>query len=78
MHIISLKVLMGKRNEDKETSLIKDKESHFFFKYQMAKSVSMGFSIHPGFPAPQVGQDEKIKSSINTSGYTHTHTHTLS
>lgn len=52
MHILSLEVLVGKRNEDKKTSLIKDKESHFLHKHQMAKSVSMGFSIHPGFPAP--------------------------
>lgn len=76
MHIISLEVLVGKRNEDKNTSLIKDKESHFFLKHQTAISVSLVFSIHPGFPAPQVGQDEKIKSSINTLGYTHIHAHT--
>lgn len=59
MLVISLEVLVGQRNEDKKTSLIKDKESHFLFKHQMAKSVSMGLSIHLGFPVRHVEQDER-------------------
>ena len=69
---------MGKTKEDKKTSLIKDLESHFLLKHQMAKAVSMGLPIHLGFLAVQVRQDEKRPFSTTASNYncTHTHTHT--
>lgn len=66
--IISLEVPVGNRNQDKKTSLIKDMESHFLLKHQMAKSVIMGFPIYLDFSAPQVAQEERKKLSTNALG----------